>query len=737
MSDVLQGIVSRIIYSKDGWTVARLKEDITEHEHCFIGNVGTVVGEHLELTGSWATHENFGRQFKTDTYSRNVPTTDEGVIALLSSGLIRGIGSRRAQWMVEHFGASVIDIIRDADDKLLEVPGIGPKLRDDIFDQWHQFYGRERLVTHLASSGFTKTMIRRIMIQFDDNTLSKIEDNPYELMRIPAVGFYRADYFAKLLGASDTNPTRIQEAIVYLLEENGKGNTYLPKDTLFSEFSDRVKFTSIDVDKETLYEAALKSLSTVRRIIIDKKGVHLTKFSMAETSIAKELIERSLTTVDSYSSTLIREYIKEWEIKEGFNLTRDQESAVVRTFLDNVTIITGAPGTGKTSTLAAILYVAKQDEFKLNVSLAAPTGRAAKRMQEATGVSAATIHRLLGFGVDGGFSFKFNKDEKYPTDILIVDEVSMIDVMLMNSLLRALKRSTKLILVGDKDQLQSVSAGNVLDDVIKSGKVNTIELRFNFRQKSNALLVKNANKVNSGHVLNNKNPLKGGSVWGDSDFYITNKVNKNTVVDLVIKHIPTTYNIDPEDILIITPIRKRIGELNCSSLNDEMQVLHNNNGKAVPIKDCNFRIGDRVMQTRNDYTKDIFNGDVGRLVSYNEGIDKGTGTFVVDFYNNEVQYDFMEWKQLQHAWVTTVHKAQGSEALAVICILPDNYITRMMLTRNLLYTGITRASKVCVLVAKDKEIIKAIKTSGTELRYTDLTDKLENWYRRLSKVSRY
>jgi|APSaa5957512576_1039674.scaffolds.fasta_scaffold06007_4 exodeoxyribonuclease V alpha subunit len=737
MSVVLQGIVSRVIYSKDGWTVARLTEDVTDREYSFVGNMGTVIGEHLELTGNWNTHVDFGDQFKVNSYSRNIPTTEQGVIALLSSGLIKGIGNARAKWMVNHFGLEIVDLIKSADDRLLEVPGIGEKLKEDIFTQWHQFYGREQLVTHLASSGFTKNMIRRIIVQFDDSTLSKIEDNPYELMTLPGVGFYRADYFARLLGASDINERRIQESLVYLLEENGKGNTYLPKDILFDEFQERIKFTTKNIDKISLFDTALKALSNIRRVIIDKKGIHLSKFSIAETNIAKELIERSLTAPDVFSIKLIRKYIKEWQDIGGFDLSLDQESAIVRSLLDNVTIITGAPGTGKTSTLAAMLYVAKQKEFKLNVTLVAPTGRAAKRMQETTGVPSSTIHRLLGFGIDGDFSFKYNRENKYPTDILIVDEVSMIDVMLMNSLLKALRRSTKLILVGDKDQLQSVSAGNVLDDVIRSGKVNTVELRFNFRQKSNALLVENANKINAGHVLNNKNPLIGGSSWGSNDFYITNKVNKDTILDIVTKHIPKAYGIPSEDILVLTPMRKRFGELNCTTLNEELQNLHNKGGAALPIDECNLKVGDLVMQTRNDYMKDVFNGDIGKISAFTKVKGKRSGTFTVEFYNNEVQYDFIEWKQLQHAWVTTIHKAQGSEAEAVVCVLPDNYITRMMLTRNLLYTGITRAKKVCVLVSKDREIVKAIQTSGTDLRYTDLTDKLEHWYIRLSKVKRY
>ncbi len=733
----LQGIVSRVIYNKEGWTVARLTEDSTANDYSFVGNVGTVVGEHLKLTGVWDNNANFGRQFKVSSYTRNIPTTTDGVVALLSSGLIKGIGPARAKWMVEHFGTEVVDLIKLSDDKLLEVPGIGKKLKEDIVTQWHQFYGRERLVSYLARSGFSANVIKRIMLQFDDSTLSKIEDNPYELMSLPGIGFYRADYFAKLLGASENNPKRIQEALVYLLEEQARGNTYLPKDSLYSEFTNNIKFSEEPaIDKAELFEDALKTLSTTRRVIVDRKGVHLAKFAAAEASIAKELVERSLVKVDSVSVELIRKYINEWETSENFNLTLDQKSAIIRSILDNVTVITGAPGTGKTSTLAALLHVVKQKEFGFKVAMAAPTGRAAKRMQEATGVPASTIHRLLGFGIDNSFSFKYNRETKFPADILIIDEVSMIDVMLMTTVLSAIKRSTKLVLVGDKDQLQSISAGNVLDDIIKSGKINTVELRFNFRQQSNALLVDNANKINSGHVVANRSPLVSGKVWGSSDFYTTPKVNQATVLDIVTKHIPETYGIPAQEVLVLTPMRKRFGNLNCLSLNEALQEIHNPSGEELPIADCNLRIGDLVMQIKNDYVKNVFNGDIGRLSSYSPGYNGTSGKFTVDFYNTRVEYDFCEWKVLLHAWVTTIHRAQGSEARAVVCILPDNYITRRMLTRNLLYTGITRAKDVCVLVSKEKEIVTAIKTSGTELRYTDLAEKIDHWYIRLNKIKR-
>ena len=610
------GIVNKVLYSDKGWSVVKLIEDHSGEERTIVGYMTVVAGEHIALEGSIKTHEKFGNQIQVSSYQREVPTTEQGVTKLLGSGLIKGIGPKRAEWMVNYFGISVLDRIKDRDPSLREVPGLGPKLIESIYQQYHQFYGRERLVMLLVSSGFTRGMTRKIMDHFNDHTLTKIEHNPYLLMQLPGVAFRRADYFAKLLNIEETSPKRMQEAVVYLLEEQASGNTYLPKNILLKEFNSNIKFEE-KVEKSVLFDQALLDLTVDKRVLTDNKGVHLAKFYYAETAVAKELINRSLTPLSStITSEEIFSLIAKWENNSIFTLTTEQKTAIIRSILDNLTIITGSPGTGKTSTVAALLYVC--EHLGHSVSLAAPTGRAAKRLQEATGREAATVHRLLEFGVGGDFNFKYHKNNKYNTDILILDEVSMIDIMLMNSILNAIKSTTKLIMVGDKDQLQSVSAGNVLDDMIKSGKINTIELRLLFRQDSNALLVKNAQIINSGRILKKEKPLQGGTVWGDSDFYISDNVTKDTVINLLCTHIPNKYNIKTEDILVLTPMRKRYGELNCATLNDEIQQLVNKNGEKLPIDNCLFKVGDKVMQTKNDYSKNVFNGDIGHIVSWQQ-----------------------------------------------------------------------------------------------------------------------
>jgi len=725
------GIVHRIVYSGKGWSVAKLIEDHTGEERTIVGYMSVVPGEHIILKGTLKNTEKYGIQIQVNSYRREVPTTEQGVTKLLGSGLIKGIGPKRATWMVNHFGTSVLDLIKDRDTSLREVPGLGPKLIESIYQQYHQFYGRERLVMLLTSSGFTRGMTRKIMNHFNDHTLGKVEHNPYLLMKLSGVGFRRADYFAKLLNISETAPQRIQEGVVYLLEEQSRGNTYLPKKVLFKEFNSNIKFEE-DIDKTALFDQALLDLTIDNRVLTDDKGIHLAKFYYAEAAVAKELVNRSTMPLSlTVTSQHIMKFIVEWEASSSFTLTTEQKTSVIRSIMDNLTIITGSPGTGKTSTVAAILYAC--EHLGYSVSLAAPTGRAAKRLQETTGRRASTIHRLLEFGTNGDFTFKYNKDNKYSIDVLILDEVSMIDIMLMHSVLNALKPTTKLIMVGDKDQLQSVSAGNVLDDMIKSGKINTIELRQLFRQDSNALLVENAQTINSGRILSKTAPLRGGTVWGDSDFYITENVTKDTVIQLLQNHIPNKYHIKTNDILVLTPMRKRYGSLNCATLNEEIQELVNKSGEKIPIENCSFRVGDKVMQTRNDYNKDVFNGDIGYIVSWQQKTKDYAGYFNVNFYGTVIQYDFVEHKTLVHAWTSTIHKAQGAEADAVIVVLPDNHFNRLMLTRNLLYTAITRARKVCILIAKNREIIKAIETSGTETRYTDLTDKIDMWYIRLQK----
>lgn len=728
MTEVV-GIVSRLIYSNDGWTVAIFTEDATNASHTVVGYMNVVAGEHLKITGKSTNNPTYGDQIKVDSYTRYVPTTEEGVIALLGSGLLKGIGSQRAQWMVDHFGVRVLDMIKNQDKALQEVPGIGKKLSAQICTQYHQFYGKERLVGTLVNAGFTRGMVQRIISHFNDSSLEVIEKNPYKLMKLPGVGFRRADVFAKLLGIEDTHPSRVQESLIYILSEQSEGNTYLPKDLLYDKFDELIQFKDANLNKTILFEDALKALSIIHRVVSDDKGVHLAKYAMAEEAIAKDLIQRSLDTTTSIPSDEIIPILDKWQSSEGFTLTDDQRTAIIRSVMDNVTVITGSPGTGKTSTISAIIHVF--DELEMSVALAAPTGRAAKRMQETSNMEASTIHRLLGFGTGGDFKFQYDKDNKYNTDVIIVDEVSMIDVMLMNSLLNAIKSNTKLILVGDKDQLQSVSAGNVLDDVIKSGKVNTVELRQIFRQGKGSLLVTNAQIINAGHSKQNSHPLTGGKSWGTEDFYITKKVSKQTVLSLVQKHIPNNYGISMDDTLILTPMRKKYGDLNCTVLNEEIQSLVNPFGQKLGIPFIDLRVGDKVMQTRNDYSKDVFNGDVGYVVSADPPRKGHQGSLKVEFYGIEVNFEYMEAKSLVHAWCSTIHKAQGSQAEAVVVVLPDNYISRRMLTRNLLYTGITRAKKVCVLVSTDLDIIKAIKTSGTSIRYTDLTDKMEAWYYRL------
>lgn len=730
----LTGIISRITYQKDNWTVATIVEDTTEENYKITGFMNIVPGEHIKVLGKLKNHIKFGEQIQVDTYSRHVPTTEEGVTALLGSGLIKGIGKNRAKWMVNHFGTDIIEMIKQRHPDIDQVPGIGPKLRDSIYRQWHQFYGKERLVTFLITSGFSRGMVARIMNHFNDSNLDKIEKNPYDLMKIPGVGFRRADYFAKLLGVDESHPSRIQEFIVYLLEDQSNGNTYLPKPELFTVFDKDLKFTDPTVVKSQVFDDALKELVSCNRVIADDKGVHLGKFAFAEKEIAKDLVQRAMTKDDTLEPAAILKQVKAWENESGFSLTLDQETSVIRAAIENVTVITGSPGTGKTSAISAILHVFNT-QGKV-VTLVAPTGRAAKRMQEATGMEASTIHRMLGFGTDGDFKFKFDKDNKFDTDVIVVDEVSMIDVLLMQSFLNALKKKTQVVLVGDKDQLQSISPGNVLGDIISSGKIPTIELRQVFRQMDgkDSLITSNARIINSGHSSKNS-PLKTGTKWGKEDFYVTNNVTKENVLDIIENHIPSKYSIDMDDILILTPMRRKRGDLNCAVLNEEVQKVVNPNGEHIPIMTQSFRVNDKVMQMSNDYTKDVFNGDIGYITGWSRGETEEESSFYVDFYGRVVEYEFSEAKSLVHAWASTIHKAQGSEADAVVVVLPDDYICRMMLTRNLLYTAVTRAKKVCVLVAQDNYIVKAIKTSGTEKRYTDLRDKIIEWYRRLQKAS--
>lgn len=730
----VQGLVDRIKFSGDRFSIVVVTQSNTNRPVVALINSDVVVGEHLIMKGFWVDHDTFGRQFKVREFSRKIPASEDGVLALLASGLIKGIGPKTAQSMIDTYGTDVTKMIERRDPRLTKIPGIGPKRLLMIEKQWHQFYGREHIVGMLANNGFSINIIRRITSEYGDEMIDKLRDNPYSLTKLPGIGFYRADRFAHSLGVVETHPKRIQEAIVMLLEHNDGGHTYLPRDELFERFNKNIKFQDSELnseEKNDMFDLAIKSLVTEDRVVYEGQNVHSSYLYACETNIANSLMERnSIASKTELTADDIMPIVDEWEEQAGIVMTRDQRNAVVRSFLDRVLIITGGPGAGKTSTLAAILRVA--DNLNLRFQLCAPTGRAAKRMQEATGVEASTIHRMLEFGQGGDFRFAYNVKNKLDTDLVIVDEVSMVDVSLMSSLLDALHEKTRLVLVGDYNQLQSVSAGNVLHDVIDSGKVHVVELVHIFRQDADALLVNNAHKINSGHIKNNTNPLVSGKKWGQEDFYITDKVSMNNVLDIASKHIPGKYGTPLEDVLFLTPIRKDIGKINCTNLNKKIQDIYNPSGNEIPIS-SDFRVGDKVMQMKNNYTKNVFNGDVGTITKYAKGNNKNSGMFWVDFYGVEVTYEFVEHTELTLAYASTIHKSQGNEADAVIVILPNDYASRNMLTRNLLYTGVTRAKKVCVLVAQDREIITSIRKSGNKQRYTDLKDKITNAYYRYNK----
>jgi len=725
----VQGIVDRVKFSGDQFSIISLIDNKTKRSVTALINSNVVVGECLLTTGIWTHHDDHGRQFKVKEFSRNIPASEDGVLALLSSGLIKGIGPKTAKSMVETYGTSVTSMIERRDARLTKIPGIGPKRLLMIEKQWHQFYGREHIIGMLANNGFSIHLIRRITQEYGDEMIEKLRNNPYSLTRLPGIGFYRADRFARSLGVSEKHPMRIQEGIMLLLENNDGGHTYIPRAELYARFFKIIKFTDSELtseEQDAIFEEGVQNLVIKERIIQEEDQIHSAYLYACESNIASSLIERVLKEqVSKYTVDDIMPTIESWEISKGIILTKPQRNAVVRSFLDRVLVITGSPGSGKTSTLAAVLEVA--DSLNLSCELCAPTGRAAKRMQEATGKEASTIHRLLEFGGDGDFRFKYNSTNKLETDLVIVDEVSMVDVSLMSALLNALAEDTRIILVGDHNQLQSVSAGNVLHDIIDSGKVTVIELVYVFRQDADALLIQNAHRINAGHVRNNKNPLTSGKKWGKDDFFITHNVSMDNIVDIATKHIPSKYGIPVEEVLFLTPIRKDIGKINCTNLNIRIQKEYNENGKDIPVAG-NFKVGDKVMQMRNNYTKNVFNGDVGMITKYALGNKVNSGAVWVDFYGIEVAYDFVESNELTLAYASTIHKAQGSEADAVIVILPNDFASRNMLTRNLLYTGVTRAKKVCVLVSEDAEINRAIRKSGNKLRYTDLKDKVIRAY---------
>jgi exodeoxyribonuclease V alpha subunit len=721
----LSGQIEHITFTNEetGFTIAKVKVPGRYEPVTVVGTLlAPTPGEVLEMTGEWTSHPRFGDQFKVEQFTTKVPGTVHGIVKYLGSGMIKGLGPVMAERIVERFGKQTLDIIESDIKRLAEVPGVGAKRIAMVASAWEAQREIRDVMVFLQSHGVGTGFAVKIFRQYGSRSVAVVRENPYRMATdIAGVGFLTADRIAGNIGIPPTAPMRVEAGILYVLQQlSEEGHTYHPRGLLVDRCREILK-----VDPEAI-EQALRALQGERRVVIEPEAVadalesatgddvYLATYHVCETTIAHRLqalleVPRGLRQVDAGKAVA---WVQE---QLDFRLSETQAQALQSALDHKVMVITGGPGTGKTTIVNALLKIFER--VKARVLLAAPTGRAAKRLYEATGREARTLHRLLEYSPQNG-GFQRNEEAPLECDLLVVDETSMVDTVLMHHLVKAVPLTAACILVGDVNQLPSVGPGNVLGDIIDSGAVPVARLTEIFRQASRSRIVVNAHRINQGLM-----PEAGPeSEEGPQDFYFIEQEDPErvvgTILELVRNRIPRRFGLDPVDgIQVMTPMHKGIA--GASNLNRRLQEALNPGEGGVARGDRLFRIHDKVMQVRNNYDKDVFNGDIGRIASLsNEGREL---TVLID--GREVMYDFGELDELVHAFAVSVHKAQGSEYPAVIFpVLTQHYI---LLQRNLIYTALTRARQLAVIVGTRRALAIGIKNMGTDRRYTRLAERLK------------
>jgi exodeoxyribonuclease V alpha subunit len=717
----IEGILDRITYSSEetGFVVARLQEKEKRELTTIVGNLaGITPGESLRLTGKWVQNKKFGEQFQVETFSMVVPATVNGIRKYLGSGLIRGIGPVMADRIVDAFGLGTLDVIEKTPKRLSEVGGIGPKRIEMITEAWEELREVKEIMIFLQGHGVSATYSAKIYKHYGNRSIPMVKENPYRLAEdIHGIGFLTADRIAQNMGMDPNSLIRAKAGLIYVL--NGvtdEGHVYYPERDLVRRSKEVLK-----VDEE-LVTAAISELSEKRQIRIEGIGmdeplnaVYLNPLFLAETGVARGLKE--LAESPSQIRPMDPEKAIAWvEEKLGIELAGRQSEAIGQAAKSKVLVITGGPGTGKTTIITAVVRIFQQ--MRLRVLLAAPTGRAAKRMSEATGWEARTIHRLLEYSPKNG-AFRKSQDDPLEGDVIIIDEASMVDTPLMYHLLRAIPSHAHLILVGDVDQLPSVGPGNVLKDIIQSGAITVIELTEIFRQARKSLIIVNAHRINEGEFP----VLKGEDSAETADFYFIEEEDPEKILDRILtfasERIPRKFGFHPiRDIQVLTPMHR--GIIGSVNLNIELQKRLNPDAPAVAIGFRTFKTGDKVMQITNNYDREVFNGDIGWV----SRISQEDREMVIDFEGRLLTYDYSDLDEVVLAYAVSVHKSQGSEYPAVV--LPVSTQHYLLLQRNLIYTGITRARKLVVLVGTKKALSIAIRNDKPQQRFTHLRERLKS-----------
>ena len=669
-------------------------------------------GETLRLKGQWVVDTKFGQQFRVESCLSVLPATIVGIQKYLGSSLIKGIGPIMARRIVDKFGLDTFDIIEDSPERLREAEGIGPIRTERITNAWQEQKEIREVMVFLQGHEVSPAYAVKIYKIYGDKAISVVKENPYRLaLDISGIGFKTADKIARSMGIDPNSQIRAEAGIIHVLSELvDEGNVYYPDQELKKKAGEL-----LEVDPAIL-EMALATLAQQDRIIIEElpegKAVYLTPLYVAEANVARRL----KTLIESTKQPLQLDVEKAIEWVQGINhieLAETQKQAIKKAITGKVLVLTGGPGTGKTTLVNSLVRILEKKGQR--ILLASPTGRAAKRLSEVTGKEAKTIHRLLEFSPKEG-GFKRNEDNPLDADLVVIDEASMVDTILMNNLLKAVPVISTLLLVGDVDQLPSVGPGNVLKDIIASGCVETVILTEIFRQAQESLIIVNAHRVNRGEFPQLK-PQQGQR----SDFYYIEKNTPEEVLavikELCGKRLPNAFHLSPlDDIQVMTPMHR--GTVGVSNLNAELQRLLNPEGKVITRGGRLFRANDKVMQTKNNYEKDVFNGDIGRIVT----IDFDEQEVQVKFDDRLVNYELSDLDDLVLAYAISIHKSQGAEyPVVVVPLLSQHYI---MLQRNLLYTAITRAKRLVVLVGSKSAIAITVRNNKVQRRYTNLAGRL-------------
>ena len=732
--DTIQATVLHTVFKNEetGFAVIEAENDGGE-EFTAVGSLALIMeGERVELSGEWTVHPGYGKQFKVETFTTMQPTTRDGIIRYLSSSAVYGIGKAMAKKIVDHFGDQTMDVINYRTDRLMEIDGIGQKKLLKIAQSLQENQGMREVMLFMQTYGISNLFATKIYNKYGKSAIAAVKENPYILAEeIDGIGFLTADKVARAMGIEVGSPQRVNACIQYALKQaTGEGHTYLPKEVLIKNVK---KITGV---ADEAIENAIVSLALKDKIVMlddgGTKRIYCDAFYYAEKYIAGKLSLMMTGNITSKpcDAKLVEKSIRAYEKYQNIQLHPEQKKAVKMASKQPVSIITGGPGTGKTTIIKCLIDIFEEQGD--TVFLAAPTGRAAKRMAETTDRSAQTIHRMLEYDFTGdndSYSFSRNDANPLECDVLIIDEMSMVDTMLMFYVSKAVSTLTRIILVGDEDQLPSVGPGNVLHDLLECGVIPSTRLVEIYRQNTDSTIVANAHRINNGQM-----PVISS---GDGDFFLMKRSVPqqivDTLVDTVVRRLNDYYGYEPlRDIQVLSPSRKGVAGVN--NLNTVLQASLNPPSKdknEYGFRDVVFREGDRIMQVKNNYTIEwtqgdvhgtgIFNGDIGTV----KNIDTENEYMEIELDDGKIiEYKFAWLEDIELAYAATVHKSQGNQFPVVVMPLAGG--SNMLFSRSLLYTGITRAEKLVILIGREDVLSFMIDNNYRSVRYTGLAKMFEN-----------